>query len=105
MVSNGVSCAMIHGVGIGDAGDGWNPIPSLDVYESLLKMVAERRDSLHVDTFGNNAAYAARARNTKLVPENEKPGVYTGLSCRRSPKTYASRAKSGCVSRRAKRCL
>ena len=39
-------------------------------------MVAERRDTLHVDTFGNNAAYGARARNTKLVPENEKPGVY-----------------------------
>ena len=76
VVSNCVSCAMIHGVGTGDAGDGWNPIPSLDVYESLLKMVAERRDTLHVDTFGNNAAYAARARNTKLVPENERPGVY-----------------------------
>ena len=70
---------MIHGVGTGDAGDGWNPIPSLDVYESLLKMVAERRDTLHVDTFGNNAAYAARARNTKLIPENEKPGVYNWL--------------------------
>ena len=76
VLSNCVSCAMIHGVGTGDAGDGWNPIPSLDVYESLLKMVAERRDTLHVDTFGNNAAYGARARNTKLVPENEKPGVY-----------------------------
>ena len=76
VVSNCVSCAMIHGVGTGDAGDGWNPIPSLDVYESLLKMVAERRDTLHVDTFGNNAAYAARARNTKLVPENDRPGVY-----------------------------
>ena len=76
MVSNRVSCAMIHGVGTGDAGDGWYPIPSLDVYESLLKMVAERRDTLHVDTFGNNAAYAARARNTKLVPENDRPGVY-----------------------------
>ena len=76
MVSNCVSCAMIHGVGTGDAGDGWNPIPSLDVYESLLKMVAERRGSLHVDTFGNNAAYAARARNTKLVPEDGRPGAY-----------------------------
>ena len=49
VVSNCVSCAMIHGVGTGDAGDGWNPIPSLDVYESLLKMVAERRDTLHVE--------------------------------------------------------
>ena len=76
MVSNCVSCAMIHAVGTGKPGDGWNPIPSLDVYESLLKLVDERRDRLHVDTFGNNAAYAARARNTKLVPENERPGVY-----------------------------
>ena len=96
---------MIHGVGTGDAGDGWNPIPSLDVYESLLKMVAERRDTLHVDTFGNNAAYAARARNTKLIPENEKPGVYkpgsalrrarrsrsTGSPLRRMRRTQSSR--------------
>lgn len=76
VVSNNVSCCMIHGVGTGDSGDGWNPIPSVEVYESLLRLVAERRDRLHVDTFGNNAAYKARARNTRLVPVADKPGEY-----------------------------
>jgi peptidoglycan/xylan/chitin deacetylase (PgdA/CDA1 family) len=76
VVSNNVSCCMIHGVGTGDGGDGWNPIPSVEVYESLLRLVAERRDRLHVDTFGNNAAYKARARNTRLVPVADKPGEY-----------------------------
>lgn len=76
MVSNQVSCCMIHGLGTGDAGDGWNPIPTLEVYESLLRLIAERRDRLHVDTFGNNAVYQSRAHNTKLVPDTEKPGVY-----------------------------
>ena len=63
-------------MGSGDSGDGWNPIPSLVVYESLFKLIAERRDRLHVDTFGNNAAYQARARNTRLVPVADKPGEY-----------------------------
>ena len=76
MAKNSVSCCIIHGVGSGDSGDGWNPIPSLAVYESLFKLIAERRDRLHVDTFGNNAAYKARARNTRLVPVADKPGEY-----------------------------
>ena len=76
MAKNSVSCCIIHGVGSGDSGDGWNPIPSLAVYESLFKLIAERRDRLHVDTFGNNAAYQARARNTRLVPVADKPGEY-----------------------------
>ena len=76
VVSNAVSCCMIHGVGTGDGGDGWNPIPSVEVYESLLKLVAERRDRLHVDTFGNNAAYKARAANTKLVPVEGGEGEF-----------------------------
>ena len=76
MAKNSVSCCIIHGVGSGDSGDGWNPIPSLAVYESLFKLIAERRDRLHVDTFGNNAAYKTRAANTKLVPVAGKEGEY-----------------------------
>ena len=38
MAKNSVSCCIIHGVGSGDSGDGWNPIPSLAVYESLFKL-------------------------------------------------------------------
>lgn len=76
MATNSVSCCMIHGVGTGDSGDGWNPIPSLAVYESLFKLIAERRDRLHVDTFGNNAAYQTRAANTKLVPVEGSEGEY-----------------------------
>jgi peptidoglycan/xylan/chitin deacetylase (PgdA/CDA1 family) len=77
MVSNQVSCCMIHGLGTGEKGDGWNPIPSLEVYESLLRLVAERRDRLYVDTFGNISAYQSRVHNTKLVPDREKPGTFT----------------------------
>lgn len=76
MVSNCVSCVMIHGIGTGKAGDGWNPIPSLDVYESLFRLVEARRDRLHVDTYGNNAAYETRAANTRLKPVRETPGTF-----------------------------
>ncbi len=76
VVSNRVSCCMIHGLGTGEPGDGWNPITSLGIYESLFRLVAERGDRLHIDTFGNNAAYQARAKNTKLVPDKDKPGEF-----------------------------
>lgn len=76
------SCVMIHGVGVGskDPGEGWNPIPSLEIYESLFKLVAERKDKIYVDTYGNNNAYASRAGKAKLKKsgENEFMLEWTG---------------------------
>lgn len=76
------SCVMIHGVGVGskDPGEGWNPITSLEIYESLFKLVAERKDKIYVDTYGNNNAYASRAGKAKLKKsgENEFMLEWTG---------------------------
>jgi len=76
MVSNRVSCVMIHGLGTGKTGDGWNPIPSLEVYESLFKLIAVRQDRLYVDTYGKLMAYETRAANTKLKPVKDNPGEF-----------------------------
>lgn len=67
LVKDRVGCVMIHGVGTKERGDGWNPIPSLEVYESLFKIIKENEGKIHVDTFGNNAAYAARAKHSRLT--------------------------------------
>ncbi len=66
MVSNRFSCVMFHGLGTGEPTDGWNPIPSLDVYESMFKLIAERSDRIHVDTYANNAFYETLAKNVRL---------------------------------------
>lgn len=74
--TNQVSCVMIHGVGTKEPGDGWNPIPDLEVYESLFKLVTERVELIHVGTYGENAAYSARVASTKLVKQDDEGKVF-----------------------------
>lgn len=76
MVSNRVSCAMIHGLGTKESGDGWNPIPDVTVYESLLRAVSENADRIHVGTYAENAFYEARAKSTRLKAKPDAPGTF-----------------------------
>ena len=66
MVSNRVSCVMLHGIGTKTKDDGWNPIPDLEVYESLIKLVKANEDKIHLDTFGGHSLYQSRAENAVL---------------------------------------
>ncbi len=76
MVSNRVTCVMIHGLGTKVSGDGWNPIPDVTVYESLLRAVSENADRIHVGTYAENAFYEARAKSTRLKAKADAPGTY-----------------------------
>ena len=79
--TNQVSCVMIHGLGTQTAGDGWNPPASVAVIESLFKLVAERRDKIHLGTYADNNAYESFARNVKLKKDaktGETRLVYIG---------------------------
>lgn len=66
MVSNAVSCVMFHGLGTKTKNDGWNPIPNLETYESIFKLVKANEDKIHLDTFGNNSFYQTLAENVVL---------------------------------------
>lgn len=66
LVSNRVSCVMIHGIGTKTKNDGWNPIPDLETFESLFRIVKENAEKIHFDTFGNNAFYESRAGSVRL---------------------------------------
>lgn len=71
LVSNRFSCVMFHGLGTGKPTDGWNPVPSLEVYESMFKLVAERADRIHVDTYSNNWFYESLAKSVKLARQDD----------------------------------
>lgn len=66
LVTNRVGCVMIHGLGTKTPNDGWNPIPDLETYESLFRIVKEHAEKIHFDTFGNNAFYEMRANGVRL---------------------------------------
>lgn len=79
--TNQVCCVMIHGLGTKTPNDGWNPPSSVDVIESLFKLVAERRDRIHLGTYADNNAYESLAKNVQLKTDKTTGVtklVYTG---------------------------